>query len=233
MFQLLEVSGRIVAEMRAPWHTINRADAVRDELAKLLQPGDVIVTRHDQAMSNLFLPGYWPHTSLYVGQRELAIARGIRLDDERLSRWTGDRCVLEARKDGVLLRPLHDTLAVDAVAVLRPRLAPPQMNIALQRILEHEGKLYNFDFDFFRSDRLVCTEVIYRAFDGLGGIKFKLVRRQSRLTLAAEDIVRMALPGRGFDAVALYGAPTCETQLLQGAEAARALDCLSAFREIS
>ena len=38
------------------------------------------------------------------------------IDDERQARWSGDRRVLEALKDGVLFRPLETTLEVDAVA---------------------------------------------------------------------------------------------------------------------
>ena len=71
----------------------------------LLQPGDVLITRHDHAFTNLFLPGYWPHAALYVGSEGDRERMGVSLDAERAARWRGDRRVLEALKDGVLFRP--------------------------------------------------------------------------------------------------------------------------------
>ena len=68
----------------------------------------------------------------------------------------------------------------------------------------HEGKPYDFDFDFTRSDRLVCTEVVYRSYEGVGGVKFQLTRRAGRLTLAAEDLLQMSLDRNAFEPLAAY-----------------------------
>jgi hypothetical protein len=149
----------------------------------------------------------------------------IELDRDRNARWTGDRRVLEALKDGVLFRPLDQTLAVDAVAVIRPQLDEPGIAQAISRAAHHEGKLYDFDFDFFRSDRLVCTEVIYRAYDGLGPMRLALTERSGRPTLSAEDLLDLAVDGRGFEPVAVCGAPTCPERLIAGEGARDAIRC--------
>jgi hypothetical protein len=170
-----------------------------------LEPGDVLITRHEAAVTNLFLPGHWPHAALHVGSREAAAERGLEVGPETDARWPAGARFLEARKDGVRLRIPEDTLAVDAVCVLRPRLPRAEIDRALARGLRHEGKLYNFDFDFFTEDRLVCTEVVYRAFDGVGGIRLELARRSGRPTLSAEDLIRAALAGDGFDLLLVAG----------------------------
>jgi hypothetical protein len=220
LFATLETGGRLASELRDHWTPDRITVDSRCTLEKLLRPGDVLVTRHDHAFTNLFLPGYWPHAALYIGSEEDRRRMQIELDSEREARWTGDRRVLEALKDGVLFRPLEVTLAVDAVAVIRPQLDETDLATAIARAAEHEGKLYDFDFDFFRSDRLVCTEVIYRAFDGLGPVQLKLTERSGRPTLSAEDLLDLAVDGRGFDPVAVCGAPTCPETLIEG-EAAR------------
>jgi hypothetical protein len=208
LFALLEAGGRFAAELHDRWRE-PRVPAKRGELEKLLRPGDVLVTRRDYAFTNLFLPGYWPHAALFVGKAEDRERLGVTLDEDRRRRWSGDRVVLEALKDGVRFRPLEQTLAVDAVVVLRPRLAEEEVARAIERVVQHEGKGYNYDFDFFRADRLVCTAVVYRAYDGLGELHFELQERAGRPTLAAEDLLRMALENRGFDLVAIYGAESC------------------------
>lgn len=219
----IESVGRVAAEMRDRSQAKRVRPEVRASLEALLLPGDVIVTRHDRAFTNLFLPGYWPHSALYVGSDQDRRRLGIRLDDGRTERWTGDRKTLEALKDGVLFRSLDETLGVDAVAVIRPVLGQAEIVEGLSRAATHEGKLYNFDFDFFRSDRLVCTEVVYRAFDGLGAIKFDLQERAGRPTLSAEDLLDLALDSEMFEPVAVFGAESCATELIVGAAARAAL----------
>jgi len=223
LFAALEASGRVASELRDRWAPCRVDGSVRDRIALLLRPGDVLVTRHDRAVTNLFLPGYWPHAALYVGSEEDRRRLGVEVDDRRAARWCGDRRVLEALKDGVLFRPLEETLAVDAVAVIRPQLEDAELACGLARAAAHEGKLYNFDFDFFRSDRLVCTEVAYRAFDGLGPIRIQLQERTGRPTLSAEDLLDLAVKGQGFDPVAVFGTPECGDDVVEGPEAARVI----------
>ncbi|MDH5620158.1 MAG: YiiX/YebB-like N1pC/P60 family cysteine hydrolase, partial [Gammaproteobacteria bacterium] len=135
---------------------------------------------------------------------------------DKLQRWTSDICVLESRKDGVLLRPLSETLLVDAFVVLRPVLSAGNIRRAVERALLHEGKKYNFDFNFFNSDRVVCTELVYRAFDGLEDIEFTLTERAGRKTLSAEDLLDYALETKSFTPVAIFGVTGCEDAVLYG-----------------
>ncbi|MEM1206975.1 MAG: YiiX/YebB-like N1pC/P60 family cysteine hydrolase [Acidobacteriota bacterium] len=222
LFSILESSGRMVAEIRDPWRS-SRVPRHLPQIELLLRPGDVLVTRHDYALTNLFLPGFWPHAALYVGDERDRLRLGVEVDPVRTQRWSGDLRVLEALKDGVRFRPLEETLGVDAVAVIRPNLSPSAVAEGLGRATRHEGKGYNFDFDFFRSDRLVCTEVVYRAFDGLEGLEIPLVERAGRPTLAAEGLLDLALDSDHFEVVAVLGAEPSPEVLHLGADAPKAL----------
>ena len=223
LFCVAEAFGRVIADVRDPWHCDRLGTAARDELTALMEPGDVLVTRHDRALSNLFLPGYWPHAALHVGLPSEREQLGVEVDAARAQRWVDPLRVLEARKDGVLLRAIEDTLAVDAVAVLRPRVDGRAVARAISNAVVHEGKLYNFDFDFFADDRLVCTEVVYRAYEGVGGIQFELQERYGRPTLTAEDLIALATDARGFEAVAVFGTPGVGARLVRGEKAREAL----------
>jgi hypothetical protein len=203
-FFILEKAGRVISEI-ADHRSKRVTPEICSQLAHILKPGDVIITRHDLVASNLFLPGYWPHSALYIGSEEERDALGIKLDDAIKKRWSGKIRTLEAQKDGVLFRPLNETLKVDELVIIRPDLNSSELAEGLERVCQHEGKGYNFDFDFFSSNRLVCTEVIYRAFDGLGNIQFKLIERAGRLSLSAEDILDMAVNEQGFKMVCIVG----------------------------
>ena len=178
LFSLFEMTGSDIADLKIPFvKPPQSAKRVTPEIVRTvkaqLQPGDVFVTRHDDAMSNLFLPGFWPHSALWLGAE--------------------DADILEARKDGVLLRQIEDTLQVDAFLVLRPKLNAAQIETALSRARSHTGKLYDFVFDFRTSDRLVCTEVVYRAYHGVGDVDFKLTLQAGRHCLSAEELINQGL----------------------------------------
>lgn len=192
------------------------SDEVLSSISEFLQPGDVIVTRHEKALTNLFIPGFWPHAALYIGTPAQRDATNLEAEPGIKSVWVENICVLEARKDGVLLRPLSDTLSVDTFVVIRPRLGQDSICRAIERALRHQGKMYNFDFDFFSSDRIVCTEVVYRAYDGLEGIRFPLNERAGRKTLSAEDLLDFALDTDAFTPVAIFGVKDSETAVTYG-----------------
>jgi hypothetical protein len=192
------------------------SDDVLSSITEFLQPGDVIVTRHAKALTNLFIPGFWPHAALYIGTRAQHESTNIDVDLTIKQLWVGDICVLEARKDGVRLRPLSDTLSVDTFVVLRPNLGPDSICKAIERALLHQGKMYNFDFDFFSSDRIVCTEVVYRAYDGLEDLRFPLNERAGRKTLSAEDLLDFALDTEAFTPVAIFGVEGCGDAVMYG-----------------
>lgn len=224
MFALFEMAGSDIAELKIP--LVKQSGAPKrvtpDVIAALkpqLRPGDVFITRHDDAMSNLFLPGFWPHGALYIGTPDERGARGI---DDVFDGFqhSGESSVniLEAKKDGVLLRPIEETLQVDAFVVLRPNLPKANITQALTRGLSHAGKLYDFIFDFSAADRMVCTEVIYRAYHGVGPIQFELSKKAGRSCLSAEDFLNQSIARGWFEPILIYGVDGCG---LSGKAAAR------------
>lgn len=226
---------KLVASLAAgvytrPGHHPQLPPAVAGRLRRLLKPGDVLITRKEHAATNYFLPGYWKHAALYLGT-PLGLRRlGIADHENVRPRWSrllspGERQprrVLEAMKDGVWIRSVTSPFTADAVVAIRPRLSRDDVAAAIARGMFHEGKPYDFDFDFTRADRLVCTEVVYRSYDGIGGMSFELTRRAGRLTLSAEDLVGMALQHAHFEPLAVF-TPDHAGQLATGKKAAVAL----------
>lgn len=204
-------SGFVSHLFTRPGHRPTLPPKIAAQVRELLQPGDVLLTRKEYALTNYFLPGYWPHAALYLGGTDELARLGLAEHANVKPRWanllSGEAAeprVLEAMGDGVRIRPLSNPFKADSVVLLRPQLEPAQIAEGIGRGMFHEGKPYDFDFDFSRSDRLVCTEVVYRAYDGLGPLSFPLQRRAGRLTLAAEDLLHLALERRGLAPVAVY-----------------------------
>ncbi|MDQ8207064.1 YiiX/YebB-like N1pC/P60 family cysteine hydrolase [Coraliomargarita sp. SDUM461003] len=205
MFELFKLSGSSIAELKQPFvkpaGAGKRVDAeVRARLERFLQPGDVLVTRHDDALSNLFLPGFWPHAAFYLGTGAQRAALGGELPS-----LAPELRFLESKRDGVRLRPADDTLQVDCLVVLRPTLSGAHVATAIERGLSHAGKLYDFIFDFTASDRLACTELVYRAYHGVGPVQFELQSYAGRNCLSAESLINQAVGQGWFEPVLVFG----------------------------
>ena len=120
------------------------------------------------------------------------------------------------------VRQSEETLEVDAFVVLRPPLERADLAAALRLAASHVGKPYDFLFDFRTSDRMVCTEVIYRGFHGTGPVRFSLREVGGRLCLPAEELIDQSL-ACGFELILAGGLKSGD--LLDGNSA------LEAFRE--
>ena len=165
-----------------------------EQIASLkLEPGDIMLERRDWYLSNIGLPGFWPHAALYVGTIE---ERRKYFDDPEVKAWvkkqgeeSGDLetllrrtysdayswtdksehghpyRVLEAVSEGVIFTTLEHSAAADTMAVLRPKRSKKEKAAALYRAFYYVGRPYDFNFDFDTDASLVCTELVCKAYE--------------------------------------------------------------------
>jgi hypothetical protein len=231
-----------------------RLDQIR-AMQSQLRPGDIFLERRNWFMSNAFLPGFWPHAALYIGTTaDMEKMELIRKTD---GGWTSDHpsirehlpellapaedgeahTVIESVSEGVILNSLTESMHADYVAVLRPhRLSEAERAQAIVRAFGHVGKPYDFEFDFFSADKLVCTELVYRSYDGL--IRFNLVPVMGRNTLPAMEIAKKFAAERQRDdrdldfVLFLDAVPDQQAaRLANEAEFVQAIDRPKAFNE--
>jgi hypothetical protein len=168
------------------------------DIERFLMPGDILLERRNWYLSNAILPGFWSHAALYVGRVEDLERLGIadrpavqaHLAAYRAKAKDGqDHTVIEAVSEGVILSSVTHSMHADYVAVLRPRLSKAQIGEAIARAFSHVGKPYDFEFDFATNDKLVCTELLYRAYQG--ALDFTpLPKLLGRRTLPANELAR-------------------------------------------
>ncbi len=183
-----------------------------------LQPGDILFSRKNWYLSNVGLPGFWPHALLYVGSPERVDAA---FDDDEVRAWLAERSeattmsaylaerhpdawaalvtpehgaptpILEAISEGVTFSTWEHA-AGDYLAGVGPKLSPLARAQALDEALSHYGKPYDFDFDFATDHAIVCSELVWRAYrpaEGKEGLDLELVSVAGRRTLPANDLL--------------------------------------------
>lgn len=194
---------------------------LQQELNETLEPGDVLLSRKNWYMSNVGLPGFWPHAILYVGQPDklaayfedpavsahLKTLAGKEMSFEnymaerfgsvwqryRAGTGTSDYHVIEAVKYGVLLNPMSKACG-DYMVALRPKLDKTAKMQAIIQAFSHLDKPYDFDFDFATDHALVCTELVWRSYrpgQQKQGIRFTLKEIGGRKTLPANEIAKL------------------------------------------
>jgi hypothetical protein len=186
----------VVAGARTTRHYEPALNAeVLRELRPCLRPGDVLLIRAERKLTSALLPGFWAHAALYLGGRADLEALGLSGLAPVAKHWPvldSDHApfgsVIEAISPRVQINPLQRSLHADHVAVFRPHFAADEVKAALLEAFSHAGKPYDYEFDFNITDRIVCTELIYRSYHRRAGCEFPLVKRLGRFTLTGDDI---------------------------------------------
>src|SRR5262249_57983029 len=122
----------------------------------------------------------------------------------------GARRTLEAISEGVTFTTLEPAARADHVAALRPRLPAVEKAAAILRAFGYAGRPYDFNFDFRTDSALVCSELIYKAYEpgpGRQGLRFPLVEVLGRPVLPPSEIARL------FDLE--LGTPTAQLELVR------------------
>jgi hypothetical protein len=180
------------------------------------EPGDIIVERRNWYLSNIGLPGFWPHAALWVGSPEELAAWSqapevvaffkkpftAYLSETYPDAWkaytTPDaegqpRRILEAVSEGVVFNPAEESIHADYVAAMRPRRSVLEKAKAIERAFSYCGRPYDFDFDFYTDSSLVCSELVFKSYEpraDVEGVTLGLEKVVGRMTLGPNSIVR-------------------------------------------
>jgi len=231
---------RVVAENR---RLVSNAQL--DSAEARLMPGDIVIARRNWYLSNVGLPGFWPHAALYLGTPEKL--RATFADDpeaaaiiERLAlkhakAWSalgtladdgGLRTVIEAVGIGVTVTSFRHAAGADYVAALRPRLPKVVIARAIDIALGTFGRPYDFNFDFATDDALVCSELVMKAYepheDG-PGLRVPFVTIAGRETIPPNEMIRVfdeerQRPDRQLDFVVFLDGREADEAAIEGDE---------------
>jgi len=165
------------------------------DVAKQLQMGDILLEKTPFRLTDSMIPGHWGHAAIWIGtEQEL---RDIGLWEHPLvSRYheqiKKDELVAESLRTGTTLSPLSHFLNIDDLGVLRSRqpLSDELMRETIILSLRQIGKEYDFNFDVETTDKIVCSQLVYLAYDRIEWPTESVV---GRYTISPDNIAVKAL----------------------------------------
>ena len=161
-------------------------------------PGDILLERREWHATNVGIPGFWTHSALFIGTleemngyfKDLAELKGKSFEAFLKENYPSaydtfksvdeggyKYAVIESKRPGVILMSLEASTNADSLAVLRVKDIDrsDQFKIVIQA-LSHLGKPYDFDFDFVTDNALVCSELVYKAYQDIS--QFSIVPQE-------------------------------------------------------
>ena len=140
------------------------------KIIDLIQPGDIVIRRFEGYIDKWFIPGFWNHCGLYVGEID----------------GTPEQ-VIHAVSEGVIQEDILNFMRTDHMIILRAPAGKKGRvhRAAIASAKKVVGAPYDFGFDFKDCDRFSCTELISHVYPGLTEGK----KRFGKLTFIADDFV--------------------------------------------
>ncbi len=154
------------------WFTINgtgyllKGEHYR-KISHFIKPGDILIRRFEGYIDKWFIPGYWNHAGIYVGD----------IDGK-------PEQVVHAVSEGVMQEDVLNFMRTDHMCILRPKTEENGTSQeAIEKAVKVVGSPYDFGFDFKDSNRFSCTELVAYCYPGI--VKGK--KRFGKFTIVADD----------------------------------------------
>ncbi len=181
-----------------------RQRVIANKLKSQVQPFDILLSRCSNHLTSKVIPGYFGHAAIWFGDEipnKHRRLRDIFRFRKRKFSEIHEPGILEAVRSGVRSSSLKEYAVGDVFLILRLRsLTPGQRNTVVSNAGKQLLKAYDFNFDIESPDMVMCTELVYLAYDF---IPWKVSPFMGRFTIFPDDILQTALADERFEVVAL------------------------------
>ena len=186
-------------------HLYNDPDFLK-QILDYSEPLDIILEKTPFRVTDRFIPGYWGHAAIYIGNevqlRELEIWDHPMVEKYH-ERIKMGKTIVEALRSGVELNSYKHFTQVDDFALLRQNEKWEQVDAGehIVRALSQVGKAYDFEFDVETPTAIVCSELHYTVFRNL---TFNTTNILNRNTISVDQVSYQGYSGSKFTPHILY-----------------------------
>jgi len=173
---------------------------------KLLQPLDILLEKTPFRLTDKFIPGFWGHAAIYVGNEAQLKKMGI-WDNPMVLRYQEDirkgKVIVEALRSNVAFNSFQHFTNIDDYAQLRLKqeLTIEKKREMIVRVFAQIGKKYDFRYNVESSEKIICSELHYIIFDN---VRFNTKRIMGINTISVDQVAEQGLKEGAFYPVNLY-----------------------------
>ncbi len=130
---------------------------------EIAKPWDIFLSRWNWHASNISIPGFWKHMSMYLWTWKY-LKKNFNLDFlEELEEKT--HYVIEATWDWVNIVKLYDfSSQIDYLWVFRTTFKKEKIQRSINNSLNNIWKSYDYIFNYYSDKRLVCSSLILKSY---------------------------------------------------------------------
>lgn len=174
-----------------------REEKIHQEISSQLQPLDIITEKTYFALTDKLIPGHFGHNAIWLGTKDQLQNIGMWNHPSILpyqKEIMNGKSILEIDRSGSHLKSLKDFMNVDEFAILRVKIvknfSPFEIERTYKVALSQIGKIYDFNFDVETTDKLVCSELMYQAYQD---IHWPTRKTLGRFSISPDDVTSLAL----------------------------------------
>ncbi len=144
LFKLLKKVWMVIARTKFSYRTQWLIqDKYVKEYLKIAKPWDIFLTRWNWNASNISIPGFWKHMSMYV--------------------WDGK--IIEATWEWILVKNIEQLVEHnDYLWVFRTDFTQDKIQRVIQKAQKYIWTWYDFRFNFYSDKFLVCSELVLKSY---------------------------------------------------------------------
>lgn len=174
-----------------------KEEKVFQEILAELKPLDIITEKTYFALTDKLIPGHFGHNAIWLGTKDQLKANGMWNHPSIVPHQKAiekGQSILESDRSGTHLKSLRKFMNVDEFAILRINSVKSYTQFEVERAykiaLSQLGKVYDFNFDVETTDKIVCSELLYQAYQD---IHWPTQAYLGRVTITPDNVTSLGL----------------------------------------
>jgi len=203
--ELSKLFGNVVGLIEERKGKLYQDKTTFEHLNGILVAGDILLEKTPFRLTDKMIPGHWGHAAIWIGTRSELKSLGIwdhPLVQKYHTQISNAQVIVEALRSGVEMNTLAHFMNIDDIAIIRdPDSTSQQTAQRILRTLRQVGKEYDFNFDVETTDKIVCSQLVYIAYNN---IPWPTEKVMGRYTISPDNIAYKATGSGPLKLVTFY-----------------------------